>query len=103
MAAESVLAALGVLACSGAATVAAGAAGACATEANGKPRAAADKREMRSLFMGRMFLKVMCVLSHHLGFVELTRQNRLQVRARVAGLLEVQFGITRQRVRFAWR
>jgi hypothetical protein len=33
-------------------------AGACAVEVNGKPNAAADKRERRSLFMESMFLKI---------------------------------------------
>jgi hypothetical protein len=33
-------------------------AGACATDVNGKPSAAADKRERRSLFMDSKVLKI---------------------------------------------
>jgi hypothetical protein len=37
-------------------------AGACATEVNGKPNAAAEKREISSLFMGANVLKINLII-----------------------------------------
>jgi hypothetical protein len=57
--AESVLVTAGAaVACSGWATGAAGMAGVCATDVKGKPNAAADKREIKSLFMESSVLKI---------------------------------------------
>ena len=83
-AAESVLLAAGAAAGSACATGAAGMAGACATEVNGKPNAAADKREIKSLFMDSKVLKINedIVALHRVQ--KLTRQTRCRVRERAA-------------------
>ncbi len=63
--ADSLLPTNGALACSGWAAGAAGAAGACAAEVNGKPKATADNREIKSLFMDPKFKKQLtyCLIS----------------------------------------
>lgn len=76
-------------------------AGACAKEVNGKPNAAADKREMRSLFMDANVLKVNKVIVAPVVWPILTRHIHCQARAHDAAPLVTQFEIARPLARFA--
>lgn len=84
--AESAAVTAGVAACSVCATGAAGIAGACAcaVEVNGKANVAADKREMRSLFMGSNVLKINKDIVSPESGINLTRQIHRQARERDA-------------------
>jgi hypothetical protein len=76
-------------------------AGACAKEVKGKPNAAADKREMRSLFMDANVLKVNKVIVASVLWPILTRHIHCQVRGRGAAPLATQFEIAHRLARFA--
>ena len=82
---------------------AAGAAGACATEVSGNPNAAADKREMRSLFMGSNVLKINVNIVAPRLVAKLTRRIRHRVRAHVFAQLSVRFQTIPPYGRFALR
>jgi hypothetical protein len=76
-------------------------AGACATEVNGKPNAAADKREMRSLFMDANVLRINRDIVAPVLLPILTRQIHRQVRERGVVRPVARFETTRLCERFA--
>lgn len=78
-------------------------AGACAVEVKGRANVAADKREIRSLFMGSNILKINKDIVSPEGGANLTRQIHCQVRERDAVRLGVPLETVRLDVRFAWR